>query len=76
MSFLVNMLTQILIDMGPFLVIQMGAILAYAFASRLLRGDTEEYGNAGIALFSSYALLMHGDGMGDQDVFSHGWLGK
>jgi len=74
MSFLVNMLYEITIDMRAFLLIQFGAVVSNAFAYRLLRGDTDAYGTSGASLFSSYALLMHADGVGEHDVYMDGML--
>ena len=75
MSFLVNMLYEITIDMRAFLLIQFGAVVSNAFAYRLLRGDTDAYGTSGASLFSSYALLMHADGVGEHDVYMDGCVG-
>lgn len=71
MSFLINMLYEICIDMRAFLFIQMGAIVVHAFAFRLLKKSTDEYGSIGAALFSSYALLIHADGVGE-DMYLDG----
>jgi len=69
MSFLVNMLYEIILDMRAFLIIQFGAIALNAFAFRLLRGDTDTYASISASLFSSYALLMHGEGVGELDLY-------
>ncbi|KAL1495122.1 hypothetical protein AB1Y20_016989 [Prymnesium parvum] len=69
MSFLVNMLYEIILDMRAFLIIQFGAIVLNAFAFRLLRGDTDTYASFSASLFSSYALLMHGEGVGELDLY-------
>ncbi|KAL3897401.1 MAG: hypothetical protein SGPRY_013062 [Prymnesium sp.] len=69
MSFLVNMLFEILVDMRAFMFIQLGAIIASAVAYRLLLGDVEAYGNSALSLYSSYALLMYAEGVGETDLY-------
>eukprot|EP00966_Prymnesium_polylepis_P221894 5133470-Prymnesium_polylepis.1 len=72
MSFLIDMLLNIVLDMRYLLAIQAAAIVVNAFAYRLLLGDTEAYGNTGAALYTSYALLMHADGVGEHDIYLTG----
>ncbi|KAL1507729.1 hypothetical protein AB1Y20_007342 [Prymnesium parvum] len=74
MSFLVNMLYEIILDMRAFLLIQFGAVVLNAFAFRLLRGDTDTYASYSASLFSSYALLMHGEGVGELDLYMDSML--
>eukprot|EP00966_Prymnesium_polylepis_P165235 3819921-Prymnesium_polylepis.1 len=71
-SFLIDMLLNIVLDMRSFLAILGAAIVVNAFAYRLLRSDTDAYGNTGAAVLSSYALLMHADGVGDHDIYMSG----
>jgi len=73
-SFLIDMLLNIVLDMRSFLAILGAAIVVNAFAYRLLRSDTDAYGNTGAAVLSSYALLMHADGVGDHDIYMSGVL--
>ena len=72
MSFLVDMLFNIAIDMRYLLAILAAAVVVNGYANRLLRGDTEAYGNTAVALYSSYALLVHGDGVGEHDIYLTG----
>uniref|UniRef100_A0A7S2FTK0 Ion transport domain-containing protein n=1 Tax=Haptolina brevifila TaxID=156173 RepID=A0A7S2FTK0_9EUKA len=71
-SFLVNMLQEVVMDMRFFLLIQAGAIFASALAFWLLfkSRSADEYEDVSTALFSSYALLMFGDGVGKQDLYN------
>ena len=72
LSFLVTMIFEISIDMHAFLAILCGAVVTNAFAYRLLKGDADEYSSARAAIFSSYSLLMHADGVGDRDLYLAG----
>ena len=70
LSFLVLMLSAIIQDMGAFLLIQGAAIVSFAFTFALLLKEKEPYDDGALALFSSYSLLMHGDGFGETDLYA------
>ena len=64
------MLEQIVSDMGAFLFIQFLGVVVFAFNFRVLAWQHDAYaGPFTHTLFSAYALLMHGDGLGEYDVY-------
>ena len=73
MAFLVTMLGEILLDMAPFLVLQLAVVLAYSYASLLLHlndSAPDEYASLYSAAFTSYNLLVHAAGT-DSRVLYH-----
>ena len=70
------MLEQIVSDMGAFLFIQSLGVVVFAFNFRVLAWQHDAYaGPFTHTLFSAYALLMHGDGLGEYDVYGQVELG-
>ena len=70
------MLEQIVSDMGAFLFIQFLGVVVFAFNFRVLAWQHDAYaGPFTHTLFSAYALLMHGDGLGEYDVYGQVELG-
>ena len=70
------MLEQIVSDMGAFLFIQSLGVVVFAFNFRVLAWQHDAYaGPFTHTLFSAYALLMHGDGLGEYDVYGQVQLG-
>ena len=64
------MLEQIVSDMGAFLFIQFLGVVVFAFNFRVLAWQHDAYaGPFTHTLFSAYALLMHGEGLGEYDVY-------
>ena len=72
MAFLMTMLGEIVVDMAPFLMVQVAVLTALAFALLLLHSEgggagasADGYDSPGSALFTSYNLLVHGAGTDD-----------
>ena len=70
LSFLVTMLVAILTDMKAFMVLLTAGICAFAYTFALLLQDKDPYDEPILALFTSYALLMHADGVGEADLYA------
>jgi hypothetical protein len=60
-SRLVRMLEMVVRDMRAFAALLAAAVGTVAFALRLLKNDTEEYGTAFDAAMTSYAMMTMGD---------------
>ena len=73
MAFLMTMLTEILIDMIPFLLLQAAVVLTFSFSSVLLHisddASADEFGTLSLAVFASYNLLIHAAGTDNADVY-------
>ena len=63
------MLGEIATDMRYFLYLQTATVLCTAFSFRLLHPDADEFHDLGSAVFTSYALLMFADGVGERDIY-------
>ena len=63
------MLGQVTVDMGAFMYLQAAAVLFMAFALMLLRPDADEFTSFGSSIFTTYALLMFADGVGERDLY-------
>ena len=74
MSFLVMMLEAIIADMASFLLLQAASIFSFAFTFALILKAEDPYNDAVLAVFTSYALLMHGDGFGETGLYTYNWL--
>ena len=74
MSFLVMMLEAIIADMASFLLLQAASIFSFAFTFALILKAEDPYNDAVFAVFTSYALLMHGDGFGETGLYTYNWL--
>ena len=63
------MLGQVTVDMAAFMYLQAAAVLFMAFALMLLRPDVDEFTSFGSSIFTTYALLMFADGVGERDLY-------
>ena len=63
------MLGEIAKDMRYFLFLQTGTVLFTAFAFRLLNPEADEFHDVGTAVFTTYALLMFADGVGEREIY-------
>ena len=68
-AFLVTMLGEIAKDMRYFLYIQTATVLGTAFAFRLLNPNADQFLDLGTAVFTTYALLMFADGVGEHEIY-------
>ena len=68
-AFLVNLLGQVTVDMTAFMYLQAAAVLFMAFALMLLRPDADEFTSFGSSMFTTYALLMFADGVGEHELY-------
>ena len=70
MSFLVTMLVAIITDMQALLLLLVLFICSFAFMLALLLQAQEPYDEPVLALFTSYGLLMHGEGFGEAGLYA------
>ena len=63
------MLGEVTVDMATFMYLQAVAVLFMAFALMLLRPDADEFTSFGSSIFTTYALLMFADGVGERDLY-------
>ena len=68
-AFLVTMLGQVTVDMAAFMYLQAAAVLFMAFALMLLRPDADEFTSFGSSIFTTFALLMFADGVGEHELY-------
>ena len=63
------MLGQVIDGMYAFMCLLAAAVLCMAFALMLLRPDVDEFTSFGSSIFTTYALLMFADGVGERDLY-------